>query len=134
MSGAGATQADALGHDHSHGHDDHHENHGSMRDYTIGFVLSVILTVIPFYVVMVPTPLSINQVVAIVMGLGTIQVFVHMIYFLHMNRKSEQGWTFMALLFTVIIVVIAIAGSLWVMYQMNEHMMPVTPETVLQLP
>lgn len=134
MSGADATQADTLGHDHGHGHDHHHENHGSMRDYTIGFVLSVILTVIPFYVVMVPTPLSINQVVAIVMGLGTIQVFVHMIYFLHMNRKSEQGWTFMALLFTIIIVVIAIAGSLWVMYQMNEHMMPVTPETVQQLP
>lgn len=130
MSGSSATHADSI--DHGHNHDDHHDNHGSMRDYTIGFVLSVILTVIPFYVVMVDTPLSINQVIAVVMGLGTIQVFVHMIYFLHMNSKSEGGWTLMALIFTVIIVAIALAGSLWVMYQMNEHMMPETPEAIIQ--
>jgi cytochrome o ubiquinol oxidase operon protein cyoD len=47
-----------------------------------------------------------------------------MIYFLHMNTKSENGWTLMALIFTVILVVIVLAGSLWVMYHMNVNMMP----------
>ena len=43
---------------HGHGHDDHghHEqddgNHGTMKEYAIGFVLSVILTAIPFWLVM----------------------------------------------------------------------------------
>ncbi|WP_414884843.1 cytochrome o ubiquinol/quinol oxidase subunit IV, partial [Sphingomonas sp. Leaf412] len=46
------------------------------------------------------------------------------IYFLHMNTKSEGGWTMMALIFTVIVVVIALTGSLWVMYHMNQNMMP----------
>ena len=45
---------------HSHGHGDHghhhgHDaggSHGSIKDYTIGFILSVILTAIPFWLVM----------------------------------------------------------------------------------
>ena len=58
------------------------------------------------------------------MALAMVQIVVHMIYFLHMNTKSEAGWTMMALIFTVIIVVIVISGSLWVMYHMNLNMMP----------
>ena len=48
--------ADHDQHDHGHGHDSHddHEggSHGSLRDYTIGFLLSVVLTAIPFWLVM----------------------------------------------------------------------------------
>jgi cytochrome o ubiquinol oxidase operon protein cyoD len=45
-----------------------------------------------------------------------------------MNTKVEGGWSFLALLFTVIVVVIMLAGSIWVMYHMNTNMMPVDPE------
>jgi cytochrome o ubiquinol oxidase subunit IV len=41
-----------------------------------------------------------------------------------MSPRSEGGWTMMALLFTVVLVVIALAGSLWVMYHLNVNMMP----------
>jgi len=54
-----------------------------------------------------------------------VQIVVHMIYFLHMNTTSDAGWTMMALIFTVIVVVIALSGSLWVMYHLNVNMMPV---------
>jgi cytochrome o ubiquinol oxidase operon protein cyoD len=47
-----------------------------------------------------------------------------MIYFLHMNTRSEGGWTMMAAIFTIIVVVIALSGSLWVMYHLNTNMMP----------
>ena len=52
------------------------------------------------------------------------QIVVHMIYFLHMNTKSEGGWTMMALIFTLILVVIVLTGSIWVMYHLNANMMP----------
>ena len=52
------------------------------------------------------------------------QIVVHMIYFLHMNTKSEGGWSMMALIFTIILVVIMLSGSLWVMYHLNTNMMP----------
>jgi cytochrome o ubiquinol oxidase operon protein cyoD len=52
-----------------------------------------------------------------------------MIFFLHMDAKSEGGWSLMALLFTLILVVIALTGSLWVMYHLNANMMPAMHDT-----
>ena len=89
-----------------------------------GFVLSVILTAIPFWMVMGDVLKNSVHTSIIIMALAAVQIVVHMIYFLHMNTKSEAGWTMMALIFTVIIVVIVISGSLWVMYHMNLNMMP----------
>jgi cytochrome o ubiquinol oxidase operon protein cyoD len=58
------------------------------------------------------------------MAFAVVQIVVHMIYFLHMNGKSDEGWTLVALVFTLILVVITLAGSLWVMHHMNVNMMP----------
>ena len=108
---------------------DHHDSvaepHGSLRDYVIGFVLSVILTAIPFWLVMTHQ-FSNAATGAIIMGLAAVQMVVHMIYFLHMNSKSEGGWIMLALIFTIIVVVIALSGSLWVMYHLNTNMVPMT--------
>jgi cytochrome o ubiquinol oxidase operon protein cyoD len=89
----------------------------------IGFVLSVILTAIPFGLVMTGV-LPTQATALIVMAFAVVQIVVHMIYFLHMNTKSEGGWTMLALIFTIIVVVIALSGSLWVMYHLNTNMMP----------
>ncbi|MBB3946699.1 cytochrome o ubiquinol oxidase operon protein cyoD [Rhizobium skierniewicense] len=123
-------------HDHGHAHgDDHHhdsgEDHGSFKSYMIGFILSVILTAIPFWLVMGDVIENRTTTVLIIMIFGVIQVFVHMIYFLHMNTKSQGGWIFMSLLFTLVVVMITLVGSLWVMYNMNKNMMP--PMTMEQM-
>ena len=55
---------------------------------------------------------------------AAVQIVVHMVYFLHMNAKSEGGWTMLALIFTLVLVVITLSGSLWVMYHLNSNMMP----------
>jgi cytochrome o ubiquinol oxidase subunit IV len=108
---------------HDHGHGDG-APHGSRKSYIIGFLLSVVLTAIPFALVMTGALSDPRLTAGIITAFAAVQIVVHMIYFLHMNAKSEAGWTLMALIFTVIIVVIAIAGSLWVMYHMNVNMMP----------
>ncbi|KQM64991.1 hypothetical protein ASE75_08000 [Sphingomonas sp. Leaf17] len=110
-------------------HNDHADDHahGSRKDYVIGFVLSVILTAIPFWLVMT-NPLSQQTTALIIMAFAIVQIVVHMIYFLHMNGKNEGGWSMMALLFTIVVVVIALSGSLWVMYHMNTNMMPAAAE------
>lgn len=109
--------------DHAEHHGEH--AHGSFRGYMTGFVLSVILTAVPFWLVMTGALDNKQLTGFIVMGLAVVQIIVHMIYFLHMNGRSEGGWTMMALVFTIILVVIALAGSLWVMYHLNTNMMPV---------
>jgi cytochrome o ubiquinol oxidase operon protein cyoD len=114
------------GHDHYHSsHDDHMEAHGSLKDYTIGFVLSVILTAIPFWLVMTHQ-LPPGTTKMVLFGFAAVQVVVHMIYFLHMNSKSEGGWNFMALILTAVLLFIVMTGSIWVMSHMNANMMPHT--------
>jgi cytochrome o ubiquinol oxidase operon protein cyoD len=110
-------------------HDDHDDigYHATVKGYLTGFVLSVILTAIPFWLVMAKV-LPASATVPVILGFAAVQVIVHMVYFLHMNTKVEGGWSFLALLFTVIVVVIMLAGSIWVMYHMNTNMMPVDPQ------
>jgi cytochrome o ubiquinol oxidase subunit IV len=109
---------------HQDGHDSHGAAHGSLRGYVTGFLLSVVLTAIPFWLVMNDV-LSNSLLTAIVIMLfAAVQIVVHMVYFLHMSGRSEGGWTMMALIFTIIIVAIALTGSLWVMFHLNANMMP----------
>jgi len=122
----------SAGHDtHGHGHDshgdDHHDEgvpHSTLKGYTIGFVLSVILTVIPFWLVMGKVFESSSTTALVILGFAAVQIVAHMIYFLHMNTKVEGGWSMLALIFTLVLVVITLAGSLWVMYHLNHNMMP----------
>ncbi|MRW89651.1 cytochrome o ubiquinol oxidase subunit IV [Duganella sp. FT80W] len=114
-------------HDH-HGHDDHGHggdgHHGSLKDYAIGFILSVILTAIPFWLVMHKVFDKSSTTAIVILGFAAIQVVVHMIYFLHMNGKAEGGWSMLSTVFTLVLLVIVLAGSIWVMYHMNINMMP----------
>jgi cytochrome o ubiquinol oxidase operon protein cyoD len=111
--------------DHGHGHHDA-EGHGSMKGYVTGFVLSVILTAVPFWLVMDHVITSPGWTAAAILFLAAVQIFVHMVYFLHMNTRSEGGWSMMALIFTLVMVIITLAGSIWVMYHLNVNMMPMT--------
>lgn len=126
-------QGDHGHHDHHHGD---HASHGTFGSYMTGFVLSVILTAIPFWLVMGEVLSDKTVTAVLIMGLGLVQIVVHMIFFLHMDTKSEGGWNMMALLFTVVLVLIAISGSLWVMHNLNAYMMPMqmTPDMAKQLP
>jgi cytochrome o ubiquinol oxidase operon protein cyoD len=116
---SGVSRAHPNPHSHSDG-----ASHGTRRSYLIGFALSVILTAIPFWLVMGDVIADRTTTTLLIMGFGVVQILVHMIYFLHMNTKSEGGWTMMAAIFTIIIIVIALSGSLWVMFHLNTNMMP----------
>ena len=118
-------------HAHSHGHE---AGHGSLKGYMIGFGLSVILTAIPFILVMAGVFDSKLLTAFLVMALAVVQIIVHMVYFLHMSPRSEGGWTMMALIFTLVIVGITLAGSLWVMHHLNANMMPMSPEMMKNMP
>jgi cytochrome o ubiquinol oxidase operon protein cyoD len=106
--------------------------HATLRDYLIGFALSVVLTAIPFWLVMT-MPLSAGATAAIIMGVAVVQIVVHMVFFLHMTPKAEGGWSLTSLVFTIIVVGITLAGSLWVMHHLTTNMMPM-PHDMNPLP
>ena len=97
--------------------------HGSMRDYVTGFVLSVIMTAIRVCLVMLGLVGSGRLTAFLVLACAVSQIIVHMIYFLHMNLRSEAGWTMISLVFTIVVLVIAVIGTIWVMYHIDANMM-----------
>ncbi|WP_158808056.1 cytochrome o ubiquinol oxidase subunit IV [Beijerinckia sp. L45] len=121
-------------HHSTHGGNDHAASHGTMKGYMTGFLLSVVLTAIPFWLVMGHVFSDTHLTAVFVMVLAAVQIVVHMVYFLHMNTKSEGGWTMLALIFTMIIVVITLAGSIWVMSHLNTNMMPMTQHDMREMP
>jgi cytochrome o ubiquinol oxidase operon protein cyoD len=122
-----SAHGNSSGHDAS-GHEiglvQDHEPHGTLREYLIGFALSVVLTAIPFWLLMGDVSWSKQTIAFVIMAFAAVQMVVHMVFFLHMTPKSEDGWTLTSLVFTLILVVITLAGSLWVMYHLDNNMMP----------
>ena len=108
--------------------------HASFREYMIGFWLSVVLTVIPFWLVLGDVLESANLTIFIIISFAIMQMIVHMIYFLHLNTKSEAGWILISLAFTLMLVIIAISGSVWIMWHLNQNMMPLMIEAASALP
>lgn len=109
---------------HPDGHD-----HGSRKSYLIGFLAAVVLTAIPFWLVMSGV-LPATATAVIVTLLAIAQIVVHTVFFLHVNSRTEGGWTLVALVFTAIIVLIVICGSLWIMFHLHGNMMPMAPPPV----
>ena len=121
------------------GHGEHHEAdagapHSTFNGYMTGFVLAVILTAIPFAIVMGKVFDKSSTTAFVILALAVVQIVVHMIYFLHMSTKTEGGWSLLALVFTLVLVVITLSGSIWVMYHLNYNMMPPSMQEMKNMP
>jgi len=97
------------------------EHGGSVRSYLIGLGLCLLLTGLAFYLAMTVAGPSLWLLLAIV-GLAFIQIIVQLVYFLHMFENGQQ-WTLFSMLFTLLILLIIVGGSLWIMRDLNANMM-----------
>ena len=132
MSAHGESQAGHGGTD-EHAHDDL-GIHATLKGYLTGFVLASILTIIPFWLVMSGGFEKSSTTAVVVLAFATVQIVVHVIYFLHMDTKSQGGWNMLALIFTLVLVVITLSGSIWIMYHLNHNMMPSMMQDPRNLP
>jgi len=103
-------------------HDSHGAGHGSLGSYAIGFVLSVILTAIPFYMVM-SHGFSRHATLLTMVILGLVQVVVHLVCFLHMNMSSEGRWNVMAFIFSLVVILLLVGLSVWIIFSADFLMM-----------
>jgi len=95
---------------------------GSLKSYLTGFVLSLILTAIPFAMVMSGT-LSASATLAGIFSAGIVQILVHLHYFLHLDTSSAARWNLLAMMFTLLILALFVGGTLWIMFTLNYRMM-----------
>jgi cytochrome o ubiquinol oxidase operon protein cyoD len=50
-----------------------------------------------------------------------IQVFIHILFFLHLNDFNKNYWNFFSIVFTTIIISIILTGSVWIMRNINHY-------------
>jgi len=99
------------------------QGHPSAFVYTIGLVLAVILTATSFWV----ANTSLLWGPGVPLGLAVLaiaQMGVHLVFFLHITTGPDNTNNVLALAFGVLIVTVVIAGSLWIMANLNNNMMP----------
>ena len=106
----------------SHEHNAAGAAHGNAKQYTIGFILSVILTLIPFGMVMAGG-FSRGLLVAVIAITAIAQVLIQLVYFLHMNSSSEQRWNVIAFVYTIVCIAVLLIGSVWIMNYLHLNMM-----------
>lgn len=106
----------------SHDHNSAGAAHGNFKQYTIGFILSVILTIIPFGMVM-SGGFERSLLVTVIAITAAAQVLVQLVFFLHMNASSEQRWNVIAFIYTVLCIAILLVGSVWIMNYLHFNMM-----------
>jgi cytochrome o ubiquinol oxidase operon protein cyoD len=91
--------------------------------YTTGLFLAVLLTATSFWVA--NTSLLWGPGVAIgLVVLAIAQMGVHLVFFLHITTGPDNTNNVLALAFGLLIVLLVIAGSLWIMASLNDNMMP----------
>ena len=102
------------------------ETRSGLLVYTIGLFLAVILTATSFWA----ANTSLLWPPGVPLGLAVLaiaQMGVHLAFFLHITTGSDNTNNVLALAFGMLIVTLVVAGSLWIMANLNANMMP-SPE------
>jgi cytochrome o ubiquinol oxidase operon protein cyoD len=93
-----------------------------LSTYLIGLFICSVLTLIAFWVVMSHRYTHLETFI-IIYAAACIQFLVQLIFFLRLNTQTEQGRTnIMSLIFTGVVLVTIIVGSLWIMWNLNYYM------------
>ena len=95
----------------------------SLSVYVIGLALCIVLTLIPFFVVMYGQ-MERSVTMFVLFSSAILQFLVQVVCFLRLNYSTRQSrMNVMAFVFTIIVLVILIGGSLWIMWHLNYNMM-----------
>jgi cytochrome o ubiquinol oxidase subunit IV len=93
-----------------------------LKRYLVGFALAVMLTAAPFALVLSGI-LTHTQTLSTIEITAVLQILVHLYYFLDLRFSPRNPWFLVAIAFTAIILCIMVAGSLWILIDLNRHMM-----------
>jgi cytochrome o ubiquinol oxidase operon protein cyoD len=91
--------------------------------YLTGLGLAILLTATSFFVAGTDLVWQPSIPVALVV-LAMAQMGVHLVFFLHITTGPDNTNNVLALAFGVLIVLLVMAGSLWIMANLNHNMMP----------
>jgi cytochrome o ubiquinol oxidase operon protein cyoD len=106
----------------------HEPEHGSLLSYTVGFALSIALTLVAFGGVELRLHhhlrVTRDEIVAGLIGLALTQFLVQLFFFLHLGRETKPRWKLVVFGLMIMVVGIVVIGSLWIMSNLDYNMNP----------
>jgi cytochrome o ubiquinol oxidase operon protein cyoD len=94
-----------------------------VQGYLIGLGLAVLLTLASFYVARTQEIWGPSIPIALLV-LAIAQMGIHLVFFLHITTAPDNTNNVLALAFGLLIVGLIVLGSLWIMYHLNQNMLP----------
>lgn len=95
---------------------------GSLQSYSTGFLLCVLLTTIPYYLVATRMLEGWGLIICL-MTFAFVQLLVQLQFFIHLGHDSKPKWNSLVFLFMALVLLIVVLGSLWIMKNLNYHNM-----------
>jgi cytochrome o ubiquinol oxidase operon protein cyoD len=92
--------------------------HGSLKSYTWGFGLSIVFTLAAYLLAHGRTDGGWSLIYLLAV-LAIIQLFVQLVFFLHLGRESRPRWNLTVFGFAFMVVAILVFGSLWIMKNLS---------------
>jgi cytochrome o ubiquinol oxidase subunit IV len=89
--------------------------------YTTGFALAILLTAVSFWAanttLLWPPGIPLGLAVLAIAQMG-----VHLVFFIHITTGPDNTNNVLALAFGILIVLLIMAGTLWIMHNLNVNM------------
>ena len=102
---------------------EHQESSANFLSYTVGLGLAILATIASFIVsqtdLLWPPGVAVGLVV-----LAFAQIGAHLVFFLHLGSGPDNTNNILALAFGLLVVFLVIAGSCWIIANLNDNMMP----------
>lgn len=105
-------------------------NFGSITPYVIGFLLSIVITLIS-YIVVTNHIVENTMLIVVILSLAMLQLIVQLLFFLHLGQEEKPRWNLIFFVATVGMMLLVIIGSIWIMDHLNYNMMPQQMNKVL---
>jgi cytochrome o ubiquinol oxidase subunit IV len=102
-----------------------YEPTASYLTYTVGVGLAILATIASFVVAQTNLLWAPGIPVGLIV-LALAQIGVHLVFFLHLGSGPDSTNNILALAFGVLIVFLVIAGSVWIIANLNSNMMPMS--------
>lgn len=96
---------------------------GSIKSYVIGFLLSLVFTFIPYYLV-VNQKITGSLLLATILGFGVLQMLVQIFFFLHLGRGPKPLYNVVFFVSTVGIILVVVGGSILIINNLRYNMAP----------
>lgn len=97
--------------------------HGTVQSYVIGFLLSLLFTLIPYYLV-VNQLLPSSPLLTTILVIAVVQMIIQIVFFLHLGRGPKPLYNVVFFVSTVGIILVVVVGSIWIMHHLNYNMTP----------